>query len=175
MPRIVTLLACVLFVLSGLGACTDAGSGADQAFRVRGAQFLAGRLPGVEAFPDEPLEPLITALDTANLSVFQGQGNKAFSGRAQASASSVAVGLVGVGSGYWVLPTGAPDTATGELSYAFNADFDLSLTPGRYVLRIVAIDEQGSGGDQLDLDVCVTGRCRTTVARAVRTRRRRRP
>ena len=141
-----------------LGACTEANSGVHQPFRVRGAQFIAGELPGAPAIPEAPFEPRITALDTANLNVFQGQGNKAFSGRAQASASAVAVRLAGAGDGYWVLPTGAPDTATGELSFAFNADFDLSLAPGRHVLRVVAIDDQGAGGDQLELSLCVTGR-----------------
>ena len=151
-------LMLALCALCALCACADADSGVNQPFRVRAAQFIPGALPGVPADEDPQAEPHITALETANLSVFQGQGGKAFSGRAQASASSVAVQLEGAGAGYWVVPTGAPDTATGELTYSFSVDFDGSIAPGRHVLNVVAIDDQGTGGAWLPLELCMMGR-----------------
>jgi hypothetical protein len=153
----------IALTLSAVSACADVDSGANQPFRVRGAQFIAGPLPGIPPADEDEAddafgEPRITALDTANLTVFQGQGGKSFSGRAEPSASAIAVRLAGAGTGYWVLPTGAPDTATGELSYSFSADFDTSIAPGRHVLHVVAISEDGLGGERLELELCVSGR-----------------
>lgn len=148
---------CVACALAAIG-CTQSSDGADQPFRVRNAQYLSGPLPGfIHVGDDMPRQPDVTALETANLTVRQGQGGKAFSGRASSDASSIAIALDGVGSGYWVVPTGALDTATEELTWSISADFDLSIRPGSYALQVVAIDESGQAGDQLLQNLCVTG------------------
>jgi hypothetical protein len=155
---------------SMLLGCEQAKSGVAEPFRVRDAQFVQGALPGerprmqgaggasaTDAGASQG-PPSITSLETFNLDVFQGQGGKAFRGRASSHASAVLLALEGAGSGYWVVPTGAPDPATDELTWSAVTDFDIGIKTGKHALRVVAIDEQGGAGVQLELSVCVTGR-----------------
>jgi hypothetical protein len=100
----------------------------------------------------------LTGIETANLEVRQGQGAKVISGRAERDASSVAIALAGVGTGYWVVPTGVLDAATGELTWSVSADFDVTIRPGQYTVRVVAIDEAGKAGEQLSQSLCILGR-----------------
>jgi hypothetical protein len=157
-----------LMLLAATGCDRSTQIGVGEAFRVRDAQFLRGELPGGEpkdtpepAPPDgggDEDPPRITALETFNLDVYQGQGAKAFRGRASDTASAVALELEGVSQGYWVLPVGAPDPVTGELTWEASTDFDVSIEPGRHPLRVVAIDGRERAGTQLELQVCVRGR-----------------
>lgn len=164
--RVITAFATLLVAATGCDRSTQIGTA--EAFRVRDAQFIRGELPG-DAPKDMPVAvapdagdsndpPRITALETFNLDVLQGQGAKAFRGRASDSASAVAISLEGVSTGYWVLPVGAPDPVTGELTWEASTDFDISIDPGRHALRVVAIDERERAGTQLELKVCVRGR-----------------
>lgn len=154
-----------------LGCEQNSQIGTGEAFRVRDAQFFREPLPGGKpskeppkpaadggSDEDEHVPPSITALETFNLDVLQGQGAKPFRGRATDNASSVALALDGVSNGYWVLPVGAPDISTGELTWEAATDFDISIDPGRHPLRVVAIDDQGRAGRQLELQICVRGR-----------------
>lgn len=159
--------AALALLLLVAGCDRSAQIGTAEAFRVRDAQFIRGTLPGDEP-KDEPPKappdggkgngPRITALETFNLDVLQGQGAKAFRGRASDDAVSVAVALDGVSNGYWVLPIGATDPATDEYTWEVSTDFDTSIEPGRHPLRVVAIDKRGQAGNQLELQVCVRGR-----------------
>jgi hypothetical protein len=142
--------------------------GVGEAFRVRDGQFVSGELPGKQpkkqpeaAPPDGGTDndpPRITAFETFNLDVLQGQGAKAFRGRASANASAVGIALEGVSTGYWVIPVGAPDPVTGEFTWEASSDFDISIEPGRHPLRVVAIDGTERAGTQLELQICVRGR-----------------
>jgi hypothetical protein len=162
------LLACSALLLAAVGCDRSVQIGVGQAFRVRDAQFIGGDLPGEDpkdlpppAAPDGgdgADGPRITALETFNLDVLQGQGAKAFRGRTSDSASSVAIALNGISTGYWVMPVGATDPATGEYTWEASTDFDTSIEPGRHALRVVAIDDRGRAGTQLELQVCVRGR-----------------
>jgi hypothetical protein len=170
MGRASCTLAC-LISFAALG-CGQADSGAAHAFRVRDAQFFAGELPGTPAGDMSgsagPLAadggdagpPRITSVETANLDVFQGQGGKAFRGRASKNAASLAIALADSepNPGYWVLPTGAPDPSTDELTWNAVTDFGSSIPTGKHDLVLVAIDSQGRAGEQLVLALCVTGR-----------------
>jgi hypothetical protein len=162
------LLGVSLLVLLG---CEQGMSGVAEPFRVRDAQFIQGVLPGMRprakgdaggadaadaGAPQGP--PAITSIETFNLDVFQGQGGKAFRGRAGSHASAVLLAFEGAGSGYWVVPTGAPDPVTDELTWTAVTDFDVSIKTGKHALRVVAIDDQGRAGLQLELSVCVLGR-----------------
>lgn len=138
--------------------CAAGDSGNEQAFRVRAGQFFDGTLPGFLPTGKSDRTPRVTSFETANLTVRQGQGGKAFSGRADKDTSSIGISLDGVGSGYWVVPIGSIDTTTNELSWSVSADFGQNILPGRYALRVVAIDGAGVAGDQLVQDLCVTGR-----------------
>jgi hypothetical protein len=157
-----------LLLLAAASCDRSSQIGVGEAFRVRDAQFVSGDLPGGEpkampalARPDAGSDkdgPRITALDTFNLDVLQGQGAKAFRGRASDGASAVGIALHGVSTGYWVLPVGAPDPVTGELTWEASTDFDVSIEPGRHALRVVAIDQRERAGTQLELQICVRGR-----------------
>jgi hypothetical protein len=146
-------LALVCFV-----GCAAGDSGSEQAFRIKSGQFFEGTLPGFLPTGKTERTPRVTSFETANLTVRQGQGGKAFSGRADRDTSSVGIALDGVGSGYWVVPVGSVDTTTSELSWSASADFGQHILPGRYALRVVAIDGAGVAGDQLVQDLCVAGR-----------------
>ena len=149
----------IALCLASLAGCTAGdGSGEDEPFRVRNAQFFSGALPGFVPTGDSERTPRLTGIETANLAVRQGQGAKVFSGRAERDASSIAIVLDGVGTGYWVIPTGVVDAATGELTWTLSADFDLTIRPGAYTVRVVAIDETGQAGDQLLQPLCISGR-----------------
>jgi hypothetical protein len=147
--------------------CAPQSSGVAEPFRVRDAQFIEGPLPGKPPRPsqdagtpgDAPAgPPHVTAIETFNLDVFQGQGAKAFRGRASANASAVLLAIEGAGSGYWVVPTSAPDPVTEELTWSAVTDFELSLKPGKHTLRVVAVDEQSRAGEQFELTLCVLSR-----------------
>jgi hypothetical protein len=161
----------LLLVSLALGCEQNQNLGNDEAFRVRDAQFISGALPGGRptseppkpaadggSDEDEDAPPSITALETFNLDVQQGQGAKPFRGRASDNASSVALAVPGVSTGHWVLPVGAPDTATGEFTWEAVTDWDVSIEPGRHALRVVAIDDRGRAGTQLELQICVRGK-----------------
>jgi hypothetical protein len=150
--RLWALAALALF------GCDAGDSGGGQGFRVRGGQFFEGTLPGYLPTGNSERTPRVTSFETSNLTVRQGQGAKSFSGRADRDASAMAISLDGVSSGYWVVPIGSVDTATNELSWSVSSDFDQHILPGRYALRVVAIDGAGVAGDQLLQDLCVLGR-----------------
>lgn len=152
MPKLWALLA-LLWI-----GCAAGDSGNDQAFRVRGGQFFDGTLPGFLPTGKSDRTPRITSFETANLKLRQGQTAKAFSGRADKDTSAIGIALDGVGDGYWVVPVGSIDTTTNELSWSLSADFGQGIFPGRYALRLVAIDAAGVAGDQLLQDLCVVGR-----------------
>jgi hypothetical protein len=160
-------LATIVLSLAAVGCDRTTQIGVGEAFRVRDAQFVRGELPGDEPKDLPPVAvdggsdedpPRITALETFNLDVRQGQGAKAFRGRTSDSAVAVAIALEGVSTGYWVLPVGSTDPATGEYTWEASTDFDISIDPGRHALRVVAIDKSERAGTQLELKVCVRGR-----------------
>src|SRR5690606_10325482 len=74
-------------------------------------------------------------------------------------AESVAVALRGGGgSGYWVLPVGAPDPQFGdEPAFGFSMVFGREIA-GMQRLRVAAIDAKGDSGTQSELEVCVASR-----------------
>jgi hypothetical protein len=62
---------------------------------------------------------------------------------------------VGEGSGWWSKAVlGRDPFIEGQLVYSFDLDFG-EIEPGRHTLRFVAVDEEGNGGPQVDLQICV--------------------
>ncbi|WP_050726313.1 hypothetical protein [Vulgatibacter incomptus] len=148
-----------VFLLAFVGCGEFDGSGAGEPIRVAGAQFVKGELPGLPAGEDAPGLPEVTSFDLVNPTVLPGQARKGMQGRVTATASAVAVRMEGMGSGYWLVPAGAPDPQyPGELGWSMSADFALEIPAGAHVLQAVAIDEQGRAGARHEQNICVASR-----------------
>lgn len=162
---IAMLAGCMLLAL-GCGDSSQVGDG--QPFRVRGAQFVRGELPGRPPAGHEGAagaggdkvesKRRITLVTVMSLVVRQGQGEKKITGLASKDTSAVGIALDGVGDGYWVVPTGVPDLSTpdGQLTWSASADFG-AIDPGSQELRFVAIDGDGRAGQQTKQALCVVG------------------
>ena len=111
------------------------------------------------AAADGGLVPLsVVSLGVGNPIV---QAGASLSVKGDVSADTVAVGirLLGLGTGYWVVPAGAPDSQTpGALSYSLSTGYDIDDAPGAHTLRVVAIGSDGSAGTQADLGICLNSR-----------------
>lgn len=134
--------------------------------RLRGAQFVPGALPGLEAAagassaPSTPTPgPRVTAIDLRSIVVYQGQGNTKLAGRVDQKSSSVGLTIAKLSEGYWVLPAGYPDPASeNELTWDASAEFDLSIPAGYHDLKLVAFDADGNTGTQFTQRFCVASR-----------------
>jgi hypothetical protein len=132
-------------------------------FRVRGAQFIEGLLPGTlpaeGATGGSATALAVTAIATLNPVVSPGEASKSLSGRSTGDASAIALRIGDLGSGYWVVPVGGPDPQyPGELTWSVAADFDADARPGLHPLRVVAIDARGNAGVQSELSLCLASR-----------------
>ena len=177
------------FVLLALAACACSdellSAGATEPIRVYDAQlkeaarFKTGKLPGKRPLTGDevtdgvtPATPSVTSLIKQNGLTFAGATGKDFTGRASPTAASVAIGLEGAGSGYWLVPVGAPDPQNnGEFTFHVTVDFSSHVPTGTQHLRFVAMDEQGRGGTQSDEELCIApavpdnlNACRPTIA-----------
>ena len=125
----------------------SASSGAYEPLRVRGAQFIPGPLPG-SAPGSNGLGPKLTNVSFANRTVLPGQAGKAIDGRVQPNATSVAMRLNDLGSGYWVVVTGPSDSLfPGESDWHADGDYNIDFATaqsGNHPIRFVAIDGAGS-------------------------------
>ncbi len=166
------------FALMLAGACDSAQTpltGIGEPLQISNGQFIPGDLPGtppppsdggvavaeeagVDSGPPEPLE--ITALGGfASNNVPLGAAGQTFSGDASNDAVAVGVRLAGMGTGYWVVPVGAPD-ANNPAFYTFgiSASFSLNASPGLHDLLFVAIGGTGSAGVQSPIQLCINSR-----------------
>ncbi len=136
--------------------------GADEPLRVAGAQFVAGELPGSRPLTGDeiregetPKTPFSTTPEVAGRVLDIGRANLGISGRTSPDGYAVALQLTGLGTGYWVLPVGAPDPFNNN-ELAWSARVDLGdLPPGLQYLRVAAIDERGRAGTQRSLELCI--------------------
>lgn len=122
--------------------------GIGEPMRITNGAFLEGTLP-------EGGLSRVTAIDSGGSIATPGQLRRSILGRATEDAYSIGVRFAELGSGWWVIPTGAIDPSTsGERDFIL----DLSLgpvPPGIHRLRIVAIDGAGQGGPPSELPICV--------------------
>ncbi len=128
---------------------------------VRSASFKAGSLPGVlpasgsDAGP--PPGSRVTVVDSVNNVLHAGQSGKALSGRTTDDALSIGARFGDLGTGFWIVPTGAPDpTNPGELTWAFTYDIARDAPPGLHPLLLAAIDSNSNAGEETRLDTCIT-------------------
>jgi hypothetical protein len=154
------LLAGLLFGCSG----EQTQIGTAEPFRVHApdkvswaAEFVKGELPGTppKTGPDAGADPRPLVTLSTPRSAIQGQGDLPISGIVSLNAVSVGVALDGVGTGYWVVPVGAPEP-TGGLEWHALCDFDRTIPTDNYKIRAVAFDESGNAGPQAEpKQICV--------------------
>lgn len=160
MSRGASPLVLALLLTSGCGG-EPTPSALGEPIHVRNGYFKEGALPGTAPLADGEVPPegatYVTLVESANNVVRPGQAGKGASGRATASAGSVAVRLDDLGTGYWIVPTDVPDpAAAGELTWGMAIDFSREVAPGLHQLRFAAIDDAGGSGPVRPLNICVT-------------------
>lgn len=133
-------------VLSLIVLCScsseSASSGLGEPLRVTNGQFFSGAFP--ETHADGPSLSQVT-LRTAQF--LAGSPAKTISGDAADGAQSVAVALQNLGSGYWIVPVGAPDPNTpGMFAWAAVCDFSRELPEGFKNISLAASDSNGKFG-----------------------------
>ncbi len=127
----------------------SAASGAREPIRVRNAAFFGGDLPAGAG-------PEVLTIDSQNNLLSQGQAGKRLGGDAAKGANAIALRLGDVGTGYWILPVGAPDPQTpGALSWEAVCDFSRDLPSGRHELVVAASDDASEFGPHNSIPLLV--------------------
>jgi hypothetical protein len=167
--RVGAVLASLAVVVASCTVGQSPIKGLDEPIVVQGGQFIEGDLPGsppVDGGGSSPfaadggIVPLsvLTAL-TVSQNVLPGMTGKSIHGDVSGDTQAVGIRFPDMGSGYWVVPAGNPDTQTpGALGYSFSAGFNIDDTPGEHKLRIVAIGPDGNAGRQLPVKLCLDSR-----------------
>jgi hypothetical protein len=159
-PRVCSVVGLFL-AMSCTGKQVSTNTGLGEPVRVETGQFVPGSLPGApqlaaDASADAGVDPRVTDVNVANTAVEPGELGLALSGHATVEAQTIGVRFADLGSGYWVVPVGAPDpTDDGLLTWQLSADFGRNLPPGFHDLVFAAIGADGSSGTQSDLPVCI--------------------
>jgi len=155
MTRVSSSMVFFAALLVGCGG-EPALSGLDEPIRVPTGTFKLGELPG-SAPGSNATGPRAKVYESANNALRPGQAGKTIGGRTTTDASAIGVRFEGRGTGYWVLPVGAPDPqANGELTFSVGYDVADDAQPGLVRMLFAAIAENGSSGEQDALDVCIT-------------------
>jgi hypothetical protein len=153
-------LGALLLALACTGQQVSTNPGLGEPVRVESGQFVPGTLPGTPEAPDASVDggvtPQVTDVNVANTAVEPGELGLALSGHASPDAQTIGLRFADLGTGYWVVPVGAPDpTDEGLLTWQVSADFGRDVPPGFHDLVFAAIGADGSSGTQSDLPVCV--------------------
>jgi hypothetical protein len=154
-----TLLLALLLVSCGGERLTE---GATEPLRVEGAQFFKGELPGSRPLNLEEVKagkkaktPVSTTPEIAGRVLSSGEASLGISGTASPDSYAVALKIDRLGTGYWVLPVGAPDPLNNN-ELAWSARVDLGEVPaGLQQLRVAALDEDNNAGTQRSLELCI--------------------
>ena len=144
-------------------------TGVAEPITVQGGQFISGDLPGSPPLADGQKAPTgpdggfapLSLLSAKVLSpiVVAGLAGKSIGGDVSDDTQAVGIRFPDLGSGYWVVPVGSPDSQTpGALTYGITAGFNLDDPPGPQTLRLVAIGPSGNAGTQFPLAVCLDSR-----------------
>ncbi|HEY6077456.1 MAG TPA: hypothetical protein VIW29_01550 [Polyangiaceae bacterium] len=126
-------------------------------------QLQEGELPGLPPLTadeinagQKPKTPNVSGINLASASIPPREPARVFSGLASPDSVAIGVRLAGLGSGYWVLPTGAADAVNdGALEWKFFAAFGGDLPPGKRQMLFAGIDAQGRSGNQQGLTLCL--------------------
>ncbi len=142
-------LACAALglIAAGCGSSESASSGANEPMIVTNGQFFPGAFPS-----PSPGAPAILGPDMVrNTQIAQGFTGKKFGGLTPDATSSVALQLKGLGTGYWIVPVGVPDSITDNLMWSATADFSRTVPTGMQLLHLAAVDSSGKFGATQDL------------------------
>jgi hypothetical protein len=111
------------------------------------AQFFPGSLP------EGTKGPALRPLDLKSFTLFAGQANKKITADAAQGAGAVALRFADLGTGYWLVPTGAVDMAApqapGDLTWEADCDFAANLPVGSHDLIFAAVSGDGVWGPQI--------------------------
>jgi hypothetical protein len=113
------------------------------------AQFFSGELPeGTDG-------PTVTITNRQS-AIFPGTLGKKIGGNAGSTATGVAIKFIGLGTGYWVVPTTLLDTdQMGTILWDAQLAFSRDIPTGKQLLRAVASDAQGRYGQQTEVPLVV--------------------
>lgn len=159
MRRLLPPLA--LLAVVGCGGGQPNPIGTQEPIRVRNAQFFSGPLPGLPP-TEEPYvpggPPRVMTMDVkSNTYVVAGTADKKFPGQASEDAYSIGFGVVGQGSGWWMI--GADDLDTSHdpprLNFSGRLDFANDLAPGPLMLHVIALTRSGEAGAQFEEPLCI--------------------
>jgi hypothetical protein len=137
-------LACCLLPVLALCGCSSesAGSGLGEPLRVNNGQFFPGAFPAAHEGGAE-----ISLLSVRSTEFLPGTPSKQVTGDASSESQSIAIAMEGLGSGYWIVPVGAPDPQTpGQFLWNANCDFSRDLPAGFHNLLAAASDANGNFG-----------------------------
>jgi hypothetical protein len=137
--------------LAGCGNSQAAPSGITEPITVAKAQFIEGSFPTTH-----DSGPAISQISLRNAQFLAGTTGKAMSGLAGAGSQSVAFGLKGLGTGFWIMPIGAPALQDpGTFEWSATIDFSHDLMPGTIPLQIAASDANGQFGPLSTQDLII--------------------
>ncbi len=150
-----------------VASCGDAvpmSSGLQAALRVRDARFVSGEFPqGSDPDAGAPSPdaggvaqaPVVAVVQSANLTIRQGQRAKEFNGSVSFNARTVAVGFEH-DNGYWLVPVEAADVdLPPNLTFRAVTDFASDLALGQRNVLFAAVDASGRVGPRRSLPLTV--------------------
>ncbi|MEP7050718.1 MAG: hypothetical protein ABJB12_10210 [Pseudomonadota bacterium] len=139
---LISALCAASVLLSGCGDSQATPSGLTEPLRVAKAQFIEGAFPTAH-----DSGPEISQISLRSNQFVAGTTGKLISGLAAAGSQSVALGLEGFGSGYWIMPVGSPALQDpGSFEWSATCDFSHDLPAGKVPLQIAASDSNGLFG-----------------------------
>ena len=136
------VLAAHLAALSpACGPSAKNDPGTDAYFRIPGAQFYRGAMPG-----PSPAAPAVASIVLVNSDIYANDVQFPISGALAPGATAAAIGLER-DVGYWIVPAGYPNVSTPtDPSYAAAGTFSSGILPGQYTLEVRAVDAEGRFG-----------------------------
>lgn len=157
--------ALVLGFAAVLGGCggEHVTIGLTEPIRIAGAQFREGELPGerppTEDEINEGAEPKLPFVFSPTFStpiIHSREAGRGFSGLASPGSGAIGVRLEGLGTGYWLLPTGGVDPeADNAVEWRFRASFGEGLPTGLRQILFTAFGKDGEAGTKIGLTLCV--------------------
>jgi hypothetical protein len=146
----------------GIACSSESPSkGIEQPVQVLHGQFVEGTFPGlppiVPGSGETPVPPTVTNAQNAGGILELGDPKRDITGRTTDDAYSVAFGVEGLGTGYWLVPVRGKDAANpGELTFSFVAQYSRAIVPGDHRVLFAALGPNGESGTQLDVKFCMS-------------------
>ena len=140
------LALCLLPMLGvslwGCGDSQSAPSGLNEPVRIVGGQFIEGSFPESNASG-----PQISSVSIRNLELLEGTASKSVTGLAGPGSQSVAMAMLGLGHGYWVVPVGSQDfTVPSFYDWGASLSFSTDVPGPMPQLEFAASDSSGQFG-----------------------------